>query len=166
MEDAVCNLKRPCLCSGTAAYVHPSCALTWIREAGIGSCEVCLAPVELEFERQSIWHRDVLRLWWRSYKWLFGCFIVSLIWLFLVLPVGLICVRRGVYLASAWDHTVTARGVCFTAYFFLFMTASCLLAFIILTVRTLTNYRNTFWGRPYPVGVRNRRYRGVAETTV
>lgn len=166
LEDGVWSLKRPCLCSGSAAFVHPACQATWMLESGRDSCEVCLAPLQAKYSQRSLFHPDVIRLSWLSYAWLWGALLVCCCWIVFALPVVSICLRLGVQIGPGSQDSNTARGICCTAYLLMCILLVALVSFVVVCVWTLRMYRDAFWGRRVLVGVRNRRPAGVAETAV
>ncbi|XP_014261944.1 E3 ubiquitin-protein ligase MARCH8-like isoform X2 [Cimex lectularius] len=52
------ELMRPCKCSGSLAFVHPSCLDSWIENSGSPKCEICNAnyPLTVNYKWWYIWN--------------------------------------------------------------------------------------------------------------
>lgn len=166
LEDGCRNLKRPCLCSGSAAFVHSSCSVRWILESGQTSCPVCLEEMTVKFSPYSICSREVLRTWARSNRWYLIGLIFCFLWLCFVIPVACICANKGIQIGPNSHDTANAIVICSSAYSLLCLILITLLLLVIMCIEQLRRVRGEFGERPRPVGVRNRRVLNITETSV
>lgn len=166
LEDGCRNLKRPCLCSGSSAFVHSSCSARWIRESGQTFCPVCLEEMTIKFSPYSIFSREVVSAWYRSNRWCLIGVIFCFVWLCFVTPVVCICASKGIQLGPGSRDTANAIAICSAAYSLLCLISVALLLLAIFCIEQLRKVRDEFGVRARPVGVRNRRVWNITETSV
>ena len=73
------DLISPCLCTGTAAYVHEECLLKWLNTSGRTDCEIC--KYEYQYEEVEEIKCKPCPYWYcggRSSVSLFTVFIISI----------------------------------------------------------------------------------------
>lgn len=166
LEDVRRNLKQPCLCSGSSAFVHSSCSARWIRESGQTFCPVCLEELTVKFSPYSICSREVICTWAKSNHRSIVGVLFCILWLCFVTPVTCICINKGVKIGPGSHDTPNALVVCSAAYSLMFLISIVLLLFIIVCLEQLRKVRKEFGARTRPVGVRNRRVWNITETSV